>query len=80
VLGAASFADFKQEVEQMQTRLKEAQARFLQAQADQSEAGQEAARKEIQQIQADQLASLRRLTATSQAQMNALQQIKGAGH
>jgi hypothetical protein len=80
VLGEASFAGFKQEAQEMETKLKAAQARFLQAQADQSEAGQEAARKEIQQIQADQLASLRRLTAASQGQMNALQQIKAAAH
>jgi hypothetical protein len=80
VLRQSSFAEFQQAVQTMQARVKEAEARFLQAQADQSEAGQEAARKEIQQIQAEHLAGLRRLTATSQAQINALQQIKGAAH
>jgi hypothetical protein len=79
-LRQSSFAQFQQAVQEMQARVKEAEGRFLQAQADQSEAGQEAARKEIQQIQADHLASLRRLTAASQAQMTALQQLKGAAH
>jgi hypothetical protein len=79
-LRQASFAQFQQAVQEMQARVKEAEGRFLQAQADQSEDGQEAARKELQQIQADHLASLRRLTAASQAQMNALQQLKGAAH
>ena len=79
-LRQSSFAQFQQAVQEMQARVKEAEGRFLQAQADQSEAGQEAARKEIQQIQADHLASLRRLTAASQAQMNALEQLKGAAH
>lgn len=79
-LRQASFDEFKKAVEEMQARVKEAEGRFLQAQTDQSEAGQEAARKEIQQIQADHLANLRRLTVASQAQMNALQQIKGAAH
>jgi len=80
VLRQSSFAEFKQAVQEMQARVKGAEERFLQAQADQSEAGQEAAQKEIQQIQADHLAGLRRLTAASQARMNALQQIKGAAH
>ena len=80
VLRQSSYADFKQAVEEMQARVKEAESRFLQAQTDQSEAGQEAARKEIQQIQADHLANLRRLTVASQAQINALEQIKGAAH
>ena len=79
-LRQASFDEFKKAVEEMQARVKEAEGRFLQAQTDQSEAGQEAARKEIQQIQADHLANLRRITVASQAQMNALQQIKGAAH
>lgn len=80
VLRQSSLAEFKQAVEEMQAKVKEAEERFLQAEADQSEAGQEAARKELQQIQADHVARLRRLTAISQTQMSAFQQIKGAAH
>jgi len=80
LLRQSALAQFRQSVDQMQARTKEAEDRFLQAQAANSEDGQDAARKEIQQIQADQLASIRRLTAASQAQINALQQIKAAIH
>jgi hypothetical protein len=79
-LRQSSLAELKKEALEMQARVKEAEDRFVQAEANQSQAGQEAARKELQQIQADQLASQRRLTATSQAEMNALRQIKGAAH
>jgi hypothetical protein len=79
-LRQSSLAQLKTEVQEMQARVKAAEDRFLQAQADQSQAGQEAARKDLQQIQADLLVSQRRLTAMSQAQLNALQQIKGAAH
>ena len=80
VLRQSYLAELKREVQEMRARVKEAEDRFLQAQADQSEAGQEAARKELQELQADRLVSQRRLTAMSQAQLNALQQIKGAAH
>jgi hypothetical protein len=80
VLRQASLAEFKQAVQEMQAKVKAAEEKFLQAQADQSEAGQEAARKELAQIQADHLTTLRRLTAASQAQTAALEQIKGAAH
>jgi hypothetical protein len=80
VLRQAALAEFKQAVQEMQAKVKAAEDKFLQAQADQSEAGQEAARKELAQIQADHLTALRRLTAASQAQTAALEQIKGAAH
>jgi len=80
VLRQSSLAEFKKEVQEMQARVKAAEDRFLQAQADQSEAGQEAARKDLQQLQAERLVSQRRLTAASQAQRIALQQIKEAAH
>jgi hypothetical protein len=80
ILRQSALAQFRQSVDETQARIKEAEDRFLQAQAANSEDGQDAARKEIQQIQADQSASIRRLTAASQAQINALQQIKGAIH
>jgi hypothetical protein len=79
-LRKSSLAEFRRNTEELETRRKEAEKHFLEAQAEQSEAGQEAARKDLQQIQADQLASWRRLTAASQAQMTALGQIKGTIH
>ena len=79
-LRKSSLAEFRRNTEELETRRKEAEEHFLEAQAGQSEAGQETARKELLQIQADQLTSWRRLTAASQAQMTALEQIKGAVH
>jgi hypothetical protein len=79
-LRKSSLAEFRRNAQELETRRKAAEKHFLEAQAEQSEAGQEAARKDLQQIQADQLDSWRRLTAASQAQMTALEQIKGAIH
>jgi hypothetical protein len=76
----ASLAEFKRSVQEMQAKEKAAEDRFLKAQADQSEAGQEAARKELKQIQADQLAKVQQLTASFQARMDAFDQIKAASH
>jgi hypothetical protein len=76
----ASLGEFQQAVKAMQAKVKAAEDRFLQAQAQGSESGQEAARKELQQIQAEHLAKLRQLTDSSQAQVNAFQQIKATSH
>ena len=77
-LRESSLAEFRRNAQEMETRVKEAEKHFLEAQAGQSEAGQEDARKELQQIQADQLANLRRLTAASQAQITALAADQGS--
>jgi len=77
-LSQSAMTDFKQAVEEMQAKVKIAEDHFIQAEAAQSEAGQEAARKELDQIQADHLANLRRLSAASQAQLATLRQVKGS--
>jgi hypothetical protein len=77
LLHDASMAEVQRESETMEARVKEIEARFLQAQADHSDEGQEAALKEYQKIQAEHLVKLRQLATNGQAQISAWQQLKG---
>jgi hypothetical protein len=77
---SASLVEFKKAVEEMQARTKAAESRFLAADAAQSEDGKVAARKELDQIQAEHLVRLRQLTDGTQAQLNALTQLKAGAN
>lgn len=61
---------------ELQRRVQEAQQRISQAQTNGSEAEQQAAVKELQQLQAEQTEKLKQIAAQSQAQIQAWEQIK----
>ncbi len=76
VLRDASLAQFKQAVDEMKARMNDAEQRFIQAQASQSEAAQEAAREQLRKIQAEGTRKLQQIAQNSHAQIAALQQLK----
>lgn len=76
VLREAGLAQFKQAVEEMNARVKEAQERFIQTQGNLSEADQRAAREQLRKIQAEGMDKLNQITLNSHAQIAALQQLK----
>jgi hypothetical protein len=76
VLREAGLAQFKQAVEEMNARVKEAQERFIQAQGNLSEAGQQAAREQLRKIQTEAMDKVNQIALNSHAQIAALQQLK----
>jgi hypothetical protein len=76
ILRAAALKEFVEATDEMQRRVKEAQQRISQAQNNGSEAEQQAALKLLQQVQAEQTEKLKQIAARSQAQIQALEQIK----
>jgi hypothetical protein len=63
----------------MDTKIKAAESAYQQAETNHSEADQQAARAQIQQLQAEQAAKLKKLFAKTQAEVQAFQLLK-AGH
>ncbi len=76
ILREAALKEFKAAANEMQTRLSEAQQRLGQAQSGGSAAEQQAAMKDLQQVQADQTEKLKQIAARSAAQIEALRQLK----
>ena len=76
ILRAAALKEFVEATDDMQRRVKEAQQRISQAQTGGAEAEQQAALKQLQQVQAEQTEKLKEIAARSQAQIQALEQIK----
>jgi len=79
VLRQAALTDFSKVAAEMEARIKEAEQRFQEAEKNQSEEGRLAARQQIQQLQAEQNQKLKQIVARSQAQIEALQQLKAGG-
>jgi ABC transporter family protein len=75
-LREASFKDFALAASQFQTQLKEAQQRLKEAQNGGSETEQQAAIKNLQQVQDEQTARLKQIAAKAQAQVELLKQLK----
>jgi len=71
---------FEKAAREMQARVRQAEERFLQAQNNQSKAEQEAALKDLRQVQNEQSKKLEEIALESKAQLEALQQLKGAAH
>jgi hypothetical protein len=80
MLRTAALAQFQKTGQEMQSRLRQAEERFLQAQNNQSVADQEAALKDLRQAQMEQAKKLEEIALESKAQLEALQQLKGAAH
>jgi hypothetical protein len=80
ILRDAALKDFTAALNEMQTQVKEAEQRLSQAQNGGTDAEQEAARKHLQQVQAEQTEKLKQIAARSGAQIDTFQQLKAAPH
>ena len=78
VLQEAALKDFTAAAKEMRAQIKEAEQRLAQAQQGGTEAERQAARAHLQQVQAEQTAKLKEIAARSQAQVEALEQLKAA--
>ena len=80
ILREAALKDYTAAAKDMETQVKDAEQRVTQAQHGGSDADQQAARKHLQQVQTEQSEKLKQIAARSQAQIDALQQLKAAPH
>ena len=80
MLREASLTEFAAAANQFQTQLSQAQERLKGAQNGGSEAEQQAAMKDLQQIQAAQAARLKEIAAQAQLQIETLKQLKSGSH
>jgi len=76
VLRTAALAEFQAAALEMENKLKEAQQLVIQAQGSNSESAQQAALKQLQQVQAEQNEKLKEIAARSKAQITAWVQLK----
>lgn len=76
VLREAALADFKAAVTEMQNQIEDARQRLADAQKNDSEADQQGAMKEFQQLQAAQSEKIKQIAARLQLQIATLEQIK----
>ncbi|MCX6925304.1 MAG: Gldg family protein [Verrucomicrobia bacterium] len=76
VLQDAALKDFTAAAKEMEAQVKEAEQRLTQAQTGGTEADQQAAIKQLQQVQAEQTEKLRQIAARSKAQIDVFQQLK----
>ncbi|MBI1177620.1 hypothetical protein GC207_09295 [bacterium] len=77
MLRAAALREFAGAANQLQAKVKEAQERLAAAQNSDSAEEQQAAMKNLQQVQAEQAEKVKEIAARLQEQIAALQQIKG---
>ena len=80
ILQEAALKDFTAAAQEMQTQVKEAEQRLTQAQNGGSSAEQQAAMKQLLQVQAEQNEKVKQIAARSKAQIDAFQQLKAAAH
>jgi hypothetical protein len=78
ILREAALKDFTVAAKEMDTQVKEAEQRVTQAQNGGSDADQQATRKHLEQVQTERNEKLKHIAARSQAQIDALQQLKAA--
>jgi hypothetical protein len=78
ILQEAALKDFTAAAKELQVQIKEAEQRLVQAQQGGAEAERQAARAHLQQVQAAQTEKLKEIAARSQAQVEALEQLKAA--
>jgi hypothetical protein len=76
MLREKALTDLAATTQAMETQAKEVEQRFLQAQSDNSEAAQQAARKELQQIRARQTDKAKQIAARLHDQIAALERLK----
>ena len=78
ILRDAAFKDFTAATQEMQTQVKEAEQRLVQAHNGGSEAEQQAAMKHLQEVQAEQTEKLKQIAGRSKTQLDTFQQLKAA--
>jgi hypothetical protein len=76
ILREASLAEFTAAVREMQTKVQETQKEMA-AQGNKSEADQQAAMRQLQQVQSEQSRKLSEITARLQARLQVLERLKG---
>ena len=79
MLRIASLKEFATAAQEMADQVKVAEQRLSQAQNGGSEADQQAAIKQLQQVQTGQTGKLQEIAARSKAQLEAFKQLKAAG-
>ena len=80
ILRDTAFKDFTAATQEMQTQVKEAEQRLVQAHNGGSEAEQQAAMKHLQEVQAEQTEKLKQIAGRSKTQLDTFQQLKAAPH
>jgi len=80
ILREAALNEFTAAAKEMQVQLKQAEQRLAQARSGGSDADQQAAMKQLQQVQSEQDQKLKEIAARSKAQIDALQQLKATPH
>jgi hypothetical protein len=80
ILKDAALKEFTAAAKERQARVEEAEQRLTQAQNGGTEADQQAAMKNLQQVQAEQTEKLKQIVARSKARIEAFQQLKAAAH
>jgi hypothetical protein len=78
ILRATALKQFTATTKEMDLQVRQAQQRFSEAEKSQSPAAEEAARKHLQQTQAEETEKLQQIATQLQAQIAALKQLKGA--
>jgi len=76
ILREKALTEFAAATQAMEEQVKQAEQRFLQAQSDPSEAAQQAARKELQEIRTQQTEKLKQIASRLHDQIAALEQLK----
>jgi ABC-type uncharacterized transport system involved in gliding motility auxiliary subunit len=76
ILRASALAQFKQAAQELDARLKDVHQRLSQGQDPQSDAARQAAREQLQKVQAEGADKLQQIALNSHAQIVALQQLK----
>ncbi len=80
ILRESALEQVKAAVSEMQTKVTAAQQKLAETQSGKSEADQQAALKQLQQIQGEQTEKFRQITQRLQDQIAALKQLKGGPH
>ncbi len=80
ILREAALKDFAAAVKEAETQVQEAEQRLGQAQASGTETDKQAAMQHLRQVRTEQAEKLRQIAAKSNAQVDALEQIKAAPH
>jgi hypothetical protein len=80
LLREAAASEFARAAQELEARLRQAEQNLVQAQSNHSEAEEQAALKQLQQVQAEQADKLKQIAARSQAQIQALTRLKADGH
>jgi hypothetical protein len=76
ILREKALAEFEAAAQEMEAQVKQAEQRHIQAQSDNSEAAQQAARRDIQRLRTEQTDKLKAIASRLQEQIAALEQLK----